>query len=118
MSVLSKEEVTISKSEIKGFTSEEVAEIRKQKLVEDYQFCKSKMAEARRHEEEIKSIYKAYNKLIIEYRINSVDRVLDYIRHKRITDESELDILLCHCQNKLRGNIDGTEIDLTESEEQ
>ena len=30
----------------------------------------------------------------------------------KITDDKELDTLLCHCQNKLNGNIDGIEIDL------
>lgn len=103
--------------EIIGYSAEEVAESEKQRLIEDYNFCKSKMAEIRRHEEEIESIRKAYNDLIVKYRIKSVDRVLSYIRTKRITDERRLDLLLCHCQNKLHGNIDGTEITLKESGE-
>lgn len=37
-------------SEIKGYTAEEVAERRKDKLVSDYNFCKAKLAEIRRHE--------------------------------------------------------------------
>lgn len=49
-------------SEIKGYTVEEVAEHRKDKLVRDYSFCKSKLAEIRRHEQEIESIRTAYNK--------------------------------------------------------
>ena len=98
---------------IKGYTAEEVAASSKHKLIEDYNFCESKRAEIKRHEEEIGNIRKAYNDLIIKYRIASVNRVLDYIRHKEITDSKELDILLCHCQNKLNGSIDGTELDLT-----
>lgn len=99
-------------SEIRGYTIDEIAESRKQSLEEDYSFCKSKLAEIRHHEEEIKTIRDTYNKLIIEYRMKSVDRVLDYIRSKKITDSKRLDVLLCHCQNKLNGNIDGIELDL------
>lgn len=48
-----------------------------------------------------------------EYRVESVCRVLDFIRMntKRI-DPRKIDTLLCHCQNKLRGNIDGIELTL------
>ena len=104
-------------SEIRGYTIDEIAESRKQSLEEDYSFCKSKLAEIRHHEEEIETIRNTYNKLIIEYRIKSVYRVLDYIRSKKITDSKRLDILLCHCQNKLNGNIDGIELDLRSDEE-
>lgn len=50
--------------------------------------------------------------VIVKYRIKSVDRVLSYVRMKGITDKKELDLLLCHCQNKLNGNIDGNELNL------
>ena len=99
-------------SEVRGYTIDEIAESRKQSLEEDYSFCKSKLAEIRHHEEEIETIRNAYKKLIIKYRMKSVDRVLDYIRSKEITDSKMLDTLLCHCQNKLNGNIDGIELDL------
>lgn len=103
-------------TEIKGYTAEEVAESSKQELKEDYDFCKGKLAEIRRHESEIETIRKAYRELIVKYRIKSVNRVLAYIRTKGITDKKELDLLLCHCQNKLSGNIDGTELDLNYKE--
>lgn len=103
-------------TEIKGYTAEEVAKSRKQELKEDYDFCKSKLAEIRRHESEIETIRKAYRELIVKYRIKSVNRVLAYIRTKGITDKRKLDLLLCHCQNKLSGNIDGTELDLNYEE--
>lgn len=102
-------------NKIKGYTMEEVAEHRKDKLVSDYNFCKAKLAEIRHHEQEIESIRTAYNKMIVKYRMESVDRVLDYIRVAKITDAKELDTLLCHCQNKLAGNIDGTELKLSRS---
>lgn len=103
-------------SEIKGYTVDEVAKSRKNSLIGDYDFCKCKLAEIKRHEEEINSIRNTYNKKIVEYRIASVDRVLDYIRCAKITDVRRLDILLCHCQNKLHGNIDGVELDLSVTE--
>lgn len=50
----------------------------------------------------------AYN-----YRVDSVDRVLDFIRSEyRQGRLCDLEILLCHCQNKLNGNIDRTELTL------
>nr|DAI65506.1 MAG TPA: hypothetical protein [Caudoviricetes sp.] len=49
------------------------------------------------------------------YRADSVDRVLDFIRSEyRQGRLCNLETLLCHCQNKLNGNIDGTELDLDE----
>lgn len=102
-------------SEIKGYTAEEVAEHRKDKLVSDYNFCKAKLAEIRHHEHEIENIRNEYNKMIVKYRMDSVNRVLEYIRVAKITDVKELDTLLCHCQNKLAGNIDGTELKLSRS---
>ncbi len=50
----------------------------------------------------------AYN-----YRADSVDRVLDFIRSEyRQGRLCNLETLLCHCQNKLNGTIDGTELTL------
>ena len=102
-------------SEIKGYTIEEIAEHKKEKLLSDYNFCKAKLAEIRHHEQEIESRRTAYNKMIVKYRMESVNRVIDYIRVAKITDVKELDTLLCHCQNKLAGNIDGIELKLSRS---
>lgn len=56
-----------------------------------------------------------YAELIAIYRIESVSRVLDFIRDEyRAGRICDLETLLCHCQNKLKGNIDGTELDLDE----
>lgn len=102
-------------SGIKGYTSEEVARKEKEKLTSDYELCVRDLAEIKQHEKEIADIRLAYNSKIVKYRIESVNRVLDFIRDEykagRICD---LEILLCHCQNKLNGNIDGMELDLDE----
>lgn len=48
---------------------------------------------------------------LLEYRINSVYRVLDFI-HSNLHNKNELDTMITHCCNKLNGNIDGIEINL------
>ena len=51
------------------------------------------------------------------YRVDSVDRVLDFIRSEyRQGRLCNLETLLCHCQNKLNGNIDGIELTLGKGE--
>lgn len=52
---------------------------------------------------------------ILEYRIASVSRVLDYIHTKQFEehfDKNYFDTLITHCCNKLNGNLDGIELDL------
>lgn len=95
-----------------GYTAKETAYIRKTELENDYRDCEAKLKKIKSLKKEIEIIEKEYNKMVIDYRLKSVDRVLEYIRRTEITDEKELDTLLCHCQNKLNGNIDGTELDL------
>lgn len=100
---------------IKGYTAEEVARDAKEKLISDYELCKCNLAEIRRHEKEIVDIRLTYNSKIAKYRIESVNRVLDFIRSEyRVGRVCDLEVLLCHCQNKLNGNIDGIELDLDE----
>lgn len=51
------------------------------------------------------------------YRKESVNRVLDWIRSEyRKGNVVNIETYLYHCQNKLNGNIDGTELDLKEEE--
>lgn len=55
---------------------------------------------------------------ILEYRIASVSRILDYIHTKQFDKNFDInyDKLITHCCNKLNGNIDGIEINLKEEE--
>lgn len=103
----------------RGYTAEEVAESSRIELEKDYKKCCQKFEEVKiriqsveRAKRELEDCKHEHEKMISEYRRHSVDRVLSYIRQKKITDEHELDLLLCHCQNKLSGNIDGIELDL------
>lgn len=106
-------------ADVKGFSVDEVAEISKQSCIEEFEKCKNhynkilaKQKEIDKMKIELERLQSEQNEMIADYRVCSVDRVLEYIRHKGITDARELDVLLCHCQNKLMGNIDGTELDL------
>lgn len=102
-------------SQIKDYTAEEVARDAKQKLISDYALCKWNLAEIRQHEKEIADIRLDYNSKVAKYRKESVNRVLDFVRSEyRAGRICNLEILLCHCQNKLNGNIDGVELDLDE----
>lgn len=51
---------------------------------------------------------------ILQYRIKSVERVLDYINDKCWKKEEIKDLhnKIVHCLNKLSGNIDGIELTL------
>lgn len=75
--------------------------------------AKEKYAEGEQHKNIAARCFESCRQYKIEYRIESVNRVLDFIRNEyrsgRICD---IETLLCHCQNKLNGNIDGIELDL------
>lgn len=102
-------------SGIKGYTAEEVARDEKEKLISDYEICKCNLVKIRQHEKEIADIRLDYNSKTVKYRKESVNRVLDFVRSEyRAGRICNLEILLCHCQNKLNGNIDGVELDLDE----
>ena len=50
---------------------------------------------------------------ILEYRIASVSRILNYIhchQEEFINDNEKFDTYITHCCNKLNGNLDGIEI--------
>ena len=75
--------------------------------------AKEKYAEGEQHKNIAVRCFESCRQYKIEYRIESVNRVLDFIlneyRAGRICD---IETLLCHCKNKLNGNIDGIELDL------
>lgn len=77
--------------------------------------AKEKYAEGERFRKLADSCFKSSDDYKLAYRLESVDRVLDFIRDEyRAGRICDLEALLCHCQNKLNGNIDGTELDLDE----
>lgn len=72
-----------------------------------------KIRRGRKYRELANSCFKSSDDYKLAYRLESVDRVLDFIRGEyRAGRICDLETLLCHCQNKLNGNIDGTELTL------
>lgn len=86
--------------------------VEKTYLCEYYCNCKKKLENIEKLNNQIETIREEYKEMIYDYRIRSVNRVIEYIRSNKIIDSNELDTLLCHCKNKLNGNIDGVELDL------
>lgn len=101
-----------------GYTPEEIAKSSKEMLQKKYEDCRNVLQRVKEYNEKSRTFKNLYDVNIVYYRIKSVQRVLEYIRSKKITDPVRLDTLLCHCQNKLSGNIDGTELDLSEDDEE
>ena len=59
--------------------------------------------ERERINERLREIKEEYKRLNIE----EVNNVLDYVRtYRKIITPHDIDMYLCHCQNKLNGNID------------
>ncbi len=83
------------------------------KAEEYLNMAKERYAEGEKYRELANSCFKSSDDYKLAYKLESVDRVLDFIsseyRAGRICD---LGTLLCHCQNKLNGNIDGIELTL------
>lgn len=75
-------------------------------------------AEIKQKQEYIALVDKKNNEIkikILEYRISSVARILDYIHSNQMkvaSDLKQFDTLITHCCNKLSGNIDGIELEL------
>lgn len=80
--------------------------------VEEYlNMAKEKYTEGEKYRALANSCFKSSDDYKLAYRLESVDRVLDFIRGEyRAGRICDLEALLCHCQNKLNGNIDGTEL--------
>lgn len=89
--------------------------------------------EAQKKQEELKQEYKAIERRkqelrresiniesdLIEYRIKSVKRVIEYVAYNtEKLSHRYIQTYLVHCLNKLNGNIDGTELTLGQSDEE
>lgn len=87
------------------------------KAEEYLNMAKVKYAEGEKYRKLANSYFESSDDYKLAYRLKSVDRVLDFIRSEyRQGRLCNLDVLLCHCQNKLNGNIDGVELTLDKGE--
>lgn len=81
-----------------------------QSLEAEEQQLREEIRQRERRIEEIKAEYKDLNKA-------EVNVVLDYVRSYSRThrlNENDIDIYLCHCQNKLNGNLNSTFLSFTD----
>lgn len=79
--------------------------------------AKEKYAEGEQYKNIARQCFESCREYKLEYRIESVNRVLDFIRGEyRAGRICDLETLLCHCKDKLNGNIDGTELTLDKGE--
>ncbi len=78
-------------------------------LLSFYEEIEAKRKERDKHIEEVNKIDKEIQIELLEYRINSVKRVLDYLKG---IDKDNTDTMIIHCINKLNGNVDGFELEL------
>lgn len=62
------------------------------------------LEEIKRHEERLDEIYDNYKIINREEVVNVLDYVRSYTRTNNL-QQTDIDSLLCHCQNKLNGNI-------------
>ncbi len=73
-----------------------------------YDAIKDKRKNRDEHIEAVTKLDKEIQYEVLEYRIESVKRVLEYFRGL----DTDFDNLIVHCLNKLNGNIDGIELEL------
>lgn len=88
----------------------------KEEIINYYNEIERKRKERSIMERQVQQIDNEIQLEIEKYRNKSVDRVLEYINYKCWKNEDiyNLQDLICHCLNKLHGNIDGIELPLKE----
>lgn len=90
-------------------------ELDRKELLNIYDAIKEKRLDRDNHIEIVQKLDTEIQNEILEYRIASVSRVLDYIHSRqsiKVLDKEYFDTLITHCCNKLNGNIDGIELEL------
>lgn len=88
-------------------------ELDRNHLLNIYDSIQYKKNERDSHIEFVSKLDNEIEKDLLEYRIASVSRVLDYIHTELALNRPlNLDTLITHCCNKLNGKIDGIEIEL------
>lgn len=86
-------------------------------LLNIYDAIKEKRENQKEYIKQVQDLDNEIKTDVLEYRISSVKRILDYIHCNQMKVASDLerfDTLITHCCNKLNGNIDGIEINLQE----
>lgn len=84
-------------------------------LLNIYDAIKDKRENQKEYIKQVQDLDNEIKTDVLEYRIASVKRILDYIHSNQMkvaSDLKQFDTLITHCCNKLSGNIDGIELEL------
>lgn len=84
-------------------------------LLNIYDAIKDKRENQKEYIKQVQDLDNEIKTDVLEYRIASVKRILDYIHSNQMkvaSDLKQFDTLITHCCNKLNGNIDGIELEL------
>lgn len=78
----------------------------------------NRYAKVKKDEEEALKFFSHLEKEKVELRNLEVNNVLNYVRtYASILTLDDVDMYLCHCQNMLSGNIDGTVLEFMDPRE-
>lgn len=105
------------KVETKGYTQEEVCNSKAEKLKETWTNLINTQKKLYEEYDDIVDRINSNKERIKELRKEEASNVIEYVRGRlNRLSASRIDILLCHCQNMLNGNIDNTVLTFSEGD--
>lgn len=105
------------KVETKGYTNEDVCNSRAEKLKETWTNVINTQKKLYEEHDDIVDMINSNKERIKELRKEEASNVIEYVRGRlNRLSASRIDILLCHCQNMLNGNIDNTVLTFSEGD--
>ena len=105
------------KVETKGYTQEKVCNSKAEKLKETWTNLINAQKELYEERDDIVDRINSNEERIKELRKEEASNVIEYVRGRlNRLSASRIDILLCHCQNMLNGNIDNTVLTFSEGD--
>ena len=103
--------------EIKCCTHEDVCNSRAKKIKETWTNLINAQKELYKEHDDIVDRINSNKERIKELRKKEAGNVIEYVRGRlNRLSASRIDILLCHCQNMLNGNIDNTVLTFSEGD--
>jgi len=81
-------------------------------LLNMYDSIQEKRKQRDEYIKKVQELDSEIEKDLLQYRLDSVNRVLDYMHTKSFTSGKRFNTLITHCCNKINGNIDGIELNL------
>lgn len=104
-------------SKIKGYTPEEDCNSKGKAIKEDWNKVERELDRLYEEQSEIGRMILVQKDLIKELRKKEAENVIQYVRYRlKKLSFQKVDVLLCHCQNMLNGNIDNTVLKFSEDD--